>query len=184
MAVTKATNRGRYIPRNPGKYVGNPSRIIFRSSWEVTVMRFFDLSTSVLRWGSEEFSISYIHPADRRVHRYFPDFFCVFKNAEGIEECWIVEVKPLKETLLEYAKSDYDKQQLIINQAKWSAAKAFAESRGLKFRVITEKDIFKYRTPAKNKQSRGVRPNKSTIKPRPTVKTKSNRQPGQSRKSK
>lgn len=157
---------------------GNAGKIIFRSSWEIAVMRFFDLSTAVLKWGSEEFSISYIHPGDRRVHKYFPDFFCVFKNAQGIEECWIVEVKPLKETLLEYAKTEYDKQMLAINMAKWTAAKAFAESRGLKFRVITEKDIFKYRTPVKNKQTRTTKPN---IKPKGT---RPNRKPGESRKSK
>jgi len=106
------------------------------------MMKFLDSSSAVVKWGSEEIKIPYIKPTDNKVHHYYPDFFVIYrdKNGELIKE--LIEVKPLKETLLEKAKSDYDKVALIINVAKWKAAEAFAAQHGMKFRVITERSMF------------------------------------------
>ena len=68
------TKQGRFKPRNPGKYKGDPSNIIYRSSWEKKFMLWCDCNLNVLEWGSEEIVIPYRSPLDRRVHRYFPDF--------------------------------------------------------------------------------------------------------------
>jgi hypothetical protein len=53
-----------------------------------------------------------------------------------------VEIKPLKETMMENAKSMRDKAYLVLNSAKWKAAMIFCEKNGFTFRVITEKDLF------------------------------------------
>jgi hypothetical protein len=138
-----ANFKARYIPKHPGKYLGNVSKILARSSWEINVMKFFDQSSSVLQWSSEPFPISYISPLDLRPHKYWPDFFVAFIDGTGNVVKEIVEVKPLKESVEAAAKSVYDKKALAVNQAKWQAATAFANAHGMGFRVITELSIFK-----------------------------------------
>lgn len=133
---------GRFIPRNPEKYRGDVEKIMFRSKWEISVMKFFDSSPSVISWGSEEVQIPYLSPADSRIHMYFPDFFVEYRNKEGKICREIVEVKPLHESDERHAKSERSKDALIINNAKWKAAKLFCESRDMTFRVITERTIF------------------------------------------
>lgn len=160
--------KGRFIPKNPQKYMGNPSQIFFRSSWELTVMKFFDNSNSVLRYASEEVAIPYVSPKDGRVHRYFPDFICQMMNASQQVEKWIIEVKPLKETKIEFAKTVYDKMALAVNEAKWAAAEKFAQLNGMKFIVITEIDIFKMSPPKPKKQSNKPK----IIKPKKAIKAK------------
>lgn len=134
--------RARFIPRNPDKYVGDRDKIFARSTWEITVMKFFDSRQDVIKWGSEEVIIPYLNPADNKVHRYFPDFFVEYKNKEGKIIKEIVEVKPLHESDKNFAKSDRSKDALLVNEAKWKAASIFCETRGMLFRVITEKSIF------------------------------------------
>lgn len=134
---------GRFIPKNPNKYRGNVNQIMFRSSWELTVMKFFDSSNAVTLWNSEEIAVPYISPKDGRVHRYFPDFLFEMLNQQQKIERWLVEVKPLKETDIKFAKSTYDKIAIAVNEAKWKAAEKFCAVNGLKFKVITELDIYK-----------------------------------------
>src|SRR5271167_527523 len=134
--------RARFIPRHPEKYVGDTNDIWCRSSWEVTVMKYFDSRPDVVRWGSEELVIPYLSPEDNKVHRYFPDFFVEYLDRDGITRKEIVEVKPRNQSEEKYAKSDYSKAALSVNDAKWKAASLFCETRGMKFRVLTERSIF------------------------------------------
>ena len=46
--------KGRYKPKNPKKYKGDPRNIIYRSGWERDVMSWLDSRTDVLWWQSEE----------------------------------------------------------------------------------------------------------------------------------
>jgi hypothetical protein len=68
------TYKGRYSPKNPGKYKGDPTGIIYRSLWERKLMVYLDENKSIIQWSSEEIAIPYISPLDIRYHRYFPDF--------------------------------------------------------------------------------------------------------------
>lgn len=171
MTGTRSTMTGRFIPRNPQKYSGDPSNIIFRSSWEVACMKFLDSSSAVLKWGSEEVKIPYLKPiidpvtgkATVKPANYYPDFIVVYQDKDGNQQTELLEVKPLKETLQEKAKTDRDKMALLVNIAKWKAAEAFCRSRGMKFRVITEQTLFK-QAPKKAKQA--------TAKPARTPRTK------------
>ena len=52
-----------------------------------------DKNENVLQWGSEEIVIPYISPVDRRVHRYFPDFYVKAKTRDERIKKYIVEVK-------------------------------------------------------------------------------------------
>jgi hypothetical protein len=158
--------KARFIPKNPGKYLGNPNMIICRSSWELSVCKFFDTHPSVYKWGSEEISIPYVKPTDGKVHRYYPDFIVVYKDKEGNLIKELVEVKPMKESVLTERSSNYDKISIAINHAKWQAAQAFCEANGMKFRVLTEQSIFAGgKTAEKKRRTRsttGAKPNKKT----------------------
>ena len=139
--------KGRFKPRNPGKYKGNADNIIYRSLWELKLMRYLDLHTDVLEWASEEFSIPYISPVDKRPHRYFPDFWLRKKSPEGLIETYVIEVKPAKESkmpVLEGKISRNQKRDIItyaVNQAKWKAAEQFCIERQWQFKVFTEKEL-------------------------------------------
>lgn len=157
--------RARFIPKNPGKYLGNPNMIICRSSWELSVCKFFDSHPSIYKWGSEEISIPYVKPTDGKVHRYYPDFIVVYKDKEGNLLKELIEVKPMKETVLTERSSNYDKISIAVNHAKWAAAEAFCAQNGMKFRVLTEQSIFaggKKAPSKKTKPSTGTKPGKRT----------------------
>jgi len=149
MAGTKRSMHGRFMPKNPQKYVGNVHNIMFRSSWEVTFMKWLDQNNAVLRWGSEELAIPYVNPIKLdpngrpKVSRYYPDFIMLYRDANGAIKKEIIEVKPYRESVLTPGMSERDKMMYAVNQAKWKAAAIFAESQGATFRVVTEKTIYK-----------------------------------------
>ena len=76
----RATYKGIYRPTNPNKYAGDPNRIVYRSNWERKFMLYCDRNDDIIYWASEELSIPYVNPIDRKVHRYFPDFIIKTKN--------------------------------------------------------------------------------------------------------
>lgn len=134
--------RGRFIPKNPAKYIGNPNNIAFRSSWELRFFQWLDSTPSILRWGSEEMFIPYLSPLDGRVHRYFPDIVVLYKHKDGSLRKEIVEVKPYKETVETPKMTAREAQALAVNRAKWTAAAEFASQHGATFRVVTERTMF------------------------------------------
>lgn len=133
---------GRFIPRFPEKYVGDPNSIMFRSSWEVKVMKWLDDRDAVLKWGSEELKIAYLSPKDNKVHQYIPDFFALIKDKDGNVKKHLIEVKPRHEADEKFAKHERSKEALEVNKAKWKAAKIFCDNNGMEFRVLTEQSIF------------------------------------------
>jgi hypothetical protein len=90
--------KGTFRPRNPQKYKGDHTNIIYRSSWELKLMMWLDTHPDVLEWSSEEIIIPYRSPIDGKVHRYFPDFYVRKKNKDGKIETILVEVKPYAQT--------------------------------------------------------------------------------------
>ena len=138
---------GKFSPKNPQKYRGDATNIVYRSTWECRVMNWLDNAESVLEWGSEEFSISYMSPVDGKPHRYFPDFYVKSRKADGTVEVQILEIKPHKQTVEPQKKSRVTKQYINevvtygVNQAKWKATNEFCLDRGWKFKVLTEYDL-------------------------------------------
>lgn len=154
MAARKtSTARGRFIAKHPEKYVGNPDRIIFRSSWEVTYMKWLDNNPAVLRWASEELAIPYLNPVKSAVagrpviSQYYPDFIVLYRDVHGNILKEIVEIKPYSESVQRPGMSERDKQSFAVNQAKWLAAAEYAQKNGATFRVVTEKTLFLNKIP-------------------------------------
>ena len=83
--------KGMFKPRNPKKYNGNPTNIIYRSQWELKYMMELDADKNVIKWSSEEVIIHYISPIDNRWHRYFVDFHVVRINKQGLEINQLIE---------------------------------------------------------------------------------------------
>ena len=139
--------KGKYKVRAPYKYKGNPTKVIYRSLWELKFMTYCDTNINILEWGSEEVYMQYKSPIDNRPHRYFPDFYIKVREKNGTIKKYIIEVKPQRQTkppakpkrqtkgylreAFEYAK----------NQAKWKAANEWCLDRGFEFKVITEKEL-------------------------------------------
>ena len=139
--------KGFFKPRNPSKYKGNPSNIIYRSSWELKLMMHLDQHPDVIYWASEEIAIPYRSPVDGKVHRYFPDFYVKKRNPQGIVESLLIEVKPAIQArapkVQKKATRRYIKEVMTygINTAKWKAAQDYCEDRKWKFVVMTEKEL-------------------------------------------
>lgn len=139
--------KGKYKPKFPKKYKGDPTNIIYRSLWERHCMVYFDQNPNILKWCSEEVVIPYKSPIDGRWHRYFPDFLIQVKTKDGDTDTILIEVKPYKETK-EPAKRKritknylYEVQTFGINSAKWKAAEEFCADRKWKFMILTEKEL-------------------------------------------
>ena len=138
---------GKFKPKNYKKYKGDPTKIFYRSLWERRFMVYCDNNPNILEWGSEEIIIPYKSPLDKKVHRYFPDFFIKYKNSSGKIIREIIEVKPKKHLSPPKEPKRKTKRYLgevntyIINQAKFKAAEEFCKDRKLGFRILTEEHL-------------------------------------------
>jgi len=137
-------HKGKFTPINPQKYKGDPTNIIYRSSWEKRVMLWLDKHSQVVSWSSEEIVVPYKSPADGRFHRYFVDFYAQIRGKDGKLNSYLLEIKPKKQATEPEIKSRITKQYInevvtyAINQAKWKAATEYCKDRGWEFKVLTE----------------------------------------------
>lgn len=138
---------GKFRPKNPSKYKGDSSKIIYRSSWECRVMNYLDDHPGVIWWSSEELVIPYRDPVTGKPRRYFPDFIVKIKKSDGSKRTIVIEVKPeyqkigpkqQKRKTKKYVNEVYT---YAVNQAKWKAAEEFCQDRLWEFKVLTEKDL-------------------------------------------
>ncbi|NBT09027.1 MAG: head completion protein [Chitinophagia bacterium] len=135
--------KGFFKPKNPQKYRGNPTNIVYRSSWECKMMTYVDQHPDVVEWGSEEFSIPYVSPIDGKIHRYFPDFWIKKKDNEIL----VVEIKPSVQTKPPKPQKRITKRYVTevrtwgINSAKWKAAKSYCDDRKWKFIIMDEYNL-------------------------------------------
>lgn len=146
MSFQSKTYKGVFKPKNPQKYNGNPNNIIYRSSWEVRVMKYFDEHPDVIWWASEELSIPYYNPVDQKMHRYFPDFIVKMKKRDGLVMTYMIEVKPFSQTQQPQRKRKTQKfiqesVTYVVNQSKWKAADEFCQEHGWQFKILTEKEL-------------------------------------------
>ena len=160
--------QGYFKPTNPGKYRGDPNQIIFRSMWEQRFMVWCDIHPNIVKWSSEPVAIPYINPCAKLVngqyqsamHNYYVDFYITVQKEDG-SQSWLIEIKPgmqvptseqlsrLRNMISEGNRTDkkvkrYNQElkTLLINRAKFLAAKKFAEDRGCKFAVCDEHFLF------------------------------------------
>jgi hypothetical protein len=133
--------QGIYRPQNPDKYLGKTTPR-YRSSWEYQFMCLCDRHPAIKQWASESVRIPYLNPLTNKKTHYIPDFLVVYEDRQGNNHTELIEIKPSKQTTLESARSNKDKLAAILNQAKWAAAQQWADSKGIRFRIVTERDIF------------------------------------------
>ncbi len=136
------TARAQFKLKNPEKYLGkgNP---IYRSSWEMTFMMFCDNNPAIEQWASESIKIPYRDPLTGKNTIYVPDFLIVYVDKNMQKHAELIEIKPKNQALIEnVGKNKLNQAQYIRNMAKWQAAQLYCKRIGLKFRVITEEDIF------------------------------------------
>jgi hypothetical protein len=147
--VARKPVKGEYTPENPSKYIGTYP-IIYRSSWEYTMMRKFDEHPHVLQWASESIKIPYQNPLTQKWSQYVPDFLVLYRDKRGNMHAELIEVKPMKERP-DYQKrpgerlSERTKLAQAVNAAKWVAAQKWCAKNRLKFRVASEDEMFAYR---------------------------------------
>lgn len=133
--------QGIFVPKYPEKYVGRGS-IRYRSSWEYAFCQMCDNHPAIINWASESVRIPYINPLTGKSTFYVPDFFIVYQDKDGQNHAEVVEVKPSKEMTFENARSQRDKLAVIVNHAKWTAAYEWAKRNGIRFRIVSENEIF------------------------------------------
>lgn len=143
----KATYKGKYRVKNPMKYQGDLNNVIYRSSWELKFMKYCDTNPSVLEWGSESVIIPYVSPLDKKVHRYFVDFYMKVRTADGQIKKYLIEIKPERFTkpppIPQRKTKNFINEvfQYGVNEAKWKSANQYCQQQGWQFLVLTEKDL-------------------------------------------
>ena len=140
--------QGRFKPKNPQKYKGNPTNIVYRSSWELKFMMDLDHSSNVIEWSSEETIIAYNDKASGRMRRYFPDFLVKKKLPDNTIVTYLIEIKP--STQIKAPKRPQNKKSktyikevltYATNTSKWEAAERYCAKRGYEFRILSEKEL-------------------------------------------
>ena len=140
--------KGLFTPKNPEKYAGDPKNIVYRSSWELTLMRRFDLDPNITSWASEEFCIPYNDRATGKLRRYFPDFVIKRRDKDGKIQVIVIEVKPHAQSVPPEKGNKTGKRYLAecktfaTNYSKWEYAVRFCAQKGWKFVVLTEREIY------------------------------------------
>ncbi len=143
----RGVHQGKFKPKHPEKYKGDPTNIIYRSGWELKVMQRLDKDMNVIRWSSEEVVVNYRSPKDSQMHRYFIDFWMQTIDEKGNVAERLLEIKPFEQTKPPRKTDNRARylEEIIaygVNLAKWEAATKFAAKKGMTFSVLTEKDLF------------------------------------------
>ena len=139
--------QGLYQPKNPEKYIGDKTQIIYRSSWELRSFKWCDNTGSIIQWSSEPFPIQYFDQSTNKIRRYFPDLFVKIRDKQGIIKTYLIEIKPEKQT--NSPKKGRKKTSTYLNEvatykknlSKWQQAEKFCESNNMIFKIITEKEL-------------------------------------------
>ena len=150
-------HQGLFVPQNPDKIIklNKDGGLYYRSSWELKLMRYFDLNDKIVRWAAEYVSIPYelteiMNNGDirRSTHTYYPDFYYELRRSDGDVAQVVCEVKPYSETiepkipmnptLKQVRNFEYAKKMLNINLHKWNESIDYCRKRGMEFVIATE----------------------------------------------
>jgi len=131
--------KGKYTIKNTKKYLGDPTKVIYRSLWERQAFKWCESNPRVKKWNSEEIVVPYKCKTDNKLHRYYVDLLVELDNKDII----LVEIKPKRETTPPKGKRKtkrYIKEvtTYIKNTSKWEAATQYANHKGWKFQIWTE----------------------------------------------
>jgi len=133
--------QGKYIPKNPKKYIGNKIPMM-RSSWEFRFSDFCDNNPNILEWASEPLRIPYKNLVGKKT-TYVPDFIIRYKDNNNKIITELIEIKPKNQSILKEGMNPKLKATVMNNHLKWEAARRFCKAKGIAFRIVTEDHIFK-----------------------------------------
>jgi hypothetical protein len=140
--------QGNFCPQNKDKYIGL-TKCFYRSSWELKAMQWCDRNPNIVKWNAESVFIKYVCPMSGRDRKYIMDLRIVVKTRSGKLETWLIEIKPARQCSAPVRGRMKQSNYLIAvatwrtNQAKWKAAEDFAKRKGYRFKILTERDLFK-----------------------------------------
>lgn len=144
--------QGYFVPKNPQKYKGDPTKVIYRSSWEFKFLNYCDLNDLVVEYASEPTGIPYWNPILKKESTYWVDCYMATRQTDGSLKKWLIEIKPNKylnppdapNRLTEKQTLNYVRhaKAYIINDAKFKAAKVYARKNNMEFGIITENFLF------------------------------------------
>jgi hypothetical protein len=106
-------------------------------------MIFLDNNDNVMQWASESIQIPYRNPVTGKQSIYVPDFLITYRTRQNTLIAEVIEIKPKKQSIIESKMNNRDRMVVAINYAKWDSATKWCNRNGLKFRVITEEDMFR-----------------------------------------
>lgn len=128
------------------KYVGE-GPVIYRSSWEKLFCEYCEATSKIINWNSEGVKVKYFLPGETKSRTYYIDFYV--RTDEGKE--FLIEIKPASSLVApqqptvqsgtKWKNYVYAAKEYVKNVQKWRAAKNFAESRSMKFVIMTEKEL-------------------------------------------
>lgn len=137
-----------FMPMNKDKYLGNVNNIIYRSSWELKMMRWCDRNPSVIKWNSEDVVIKYFSKADNKQRNYHMDFYVICRQLNGNIVKLLIEVKPYSQTIPPKKRGKKSEQTYLnelytyqVNKDKWDYAEKFAQQNGMVFKIFDEYDL-------------------------------------------
>jgi len=132
---------GFFTPKFPQKYKGDPTKIVWRSTWERLAFKWVDENPDVVSWQSEEFFIPYRCKTDGKAHRYFPDLFIEYKSGAKV----VVEIKPRSQVVKPVLTKGKRQKTFLMeaftyhkNSSKWDAAGEYCRKNGYVFQIWTE----------------------------------------------
>ena len=165
----KRYTQGYYIVQNLDKFIGDPSKVFYRSSWEKAFCVYADLNERVKKWGLENVVIPY-QDANGRIHRYIPDFYMevVYPNQPDRLDKIVVEIKPREEitpkfldkttggiipperylkkkTLKALENYEYALKTYQKNLYKWTKARHWCKQNGMQFLLMGKEDLQKFK---------------------------------------
>ena len=145
--------QGYYHVINIEKYIGDTSKVIYRSSWEKKMMTFCDMNERIMKWSSENIQIPYLNPVENAIKIYNIDFYFQVRQDDNSIKNIIAEVKPSKKlekpmlpttrlTEKRIEAHNYQMKEYVTNVYKFQAAKKWAEERGWEFMIVTEQFLY------------------------------------------
>jgi hypothetical protein len=143
---TSKFKQGVFVCKNKEKYKGT-TPIIYRSSYELSFMKWADNNPGVVSWGSETIIIPYQNPMTGKLHRYFVDFNITLKTKDSVIKKYLIEIKPHNQTIPpkpgRNTKALLRRQaEYVKNQCKWKSAQEWCKKKSYEFCVLTEKHLF------------------------------------------
>jgi hypothetical protein len=154
--------QGLFVPKNKDKVykLNSEGGLYYRSSWELSTMKYMDMCKEVRLWGVECIEIPYQLKKPNKLgimsvtnHRYYPDFYYELEMDDGTIKKILLEVKPKKQTQKPVLKTQkrltekqlknfkYDINEYNRNMSKWEATIEYCKHKDLEFKILTEENI-------------------------------------------